>query len=193
MKRCPKCHLSYADDTLEFCLEDGARLIFGTTAAGAGNEFQTETPTVAVPNKFPSPTERTVNLPFSNPAAAAGNPVNAANNVEFQPGKNPPAPPHPVEQLKEQITGQSHQVLELAPLVVSLAHNWWQWVYLSNQYYSSFSSYILSANFLMWLLLLGVGTAISLLALRRCRNKSFAVAGLVILAINLLLILVPKR
>ncbi|HVF29657.1 MAG TPA: hypothetical protein VNA22_01755, partial [Pyrinomonadaceae bacterium] len=29
MKRCPKCHLEYPDDTLNFCLEDGETLISG--------------------------------------------------------------------------------------------------------------------------------------------------------------------
>jgi hypothetical protein len=29
MKRCPTCNRSYADDTLAFCLEDGARLVGG--------------------------------------------------------------------------------------------------------------------------------------------------------------------
>jgi hypothetical protein len=83
--------------------------------------------------------------------------------------------------------------LEIAPIVIALALNWWQWIYLNNQYYSSFSSYVLSANFLMWLLLLTTGTALSLFAVKRCKNKRFAFASLVILSVNLILFLVPRR
>ncbi|MDQ3041790.1 MAG: hypothetical protein M3R11_05350 [Acidobacteriota bacterium] len=59
--------------------------------------------------------------------------------------------------IKDKVTEQSNSVLELAPFVIALAHNWWQWIYLNNQYYSSFSTYVLSANFIMWLLLLTTG------------------------------------
>jgi len=59
--------------------------------------------------------------------------------------------------IKDKVTEQSNSVLELASFVIALAHNWWQWIYLNNQYYSSFSTYVLSANFIMWLLLLMMG------------------------------------
>ena len=88
---------------------------------------------------------------------------------------------------------EPNKILEISPLVIALAHNWWQWVYLNNQYYYSFGSYVFSANFLMWLLLLATGGIIGLISLKKNQNKSFAIAGLVILAINLLLFLVPKR
>jgi len=74
-----------------------------------------------------------------------------------------------------------------------LAHNWWQWIYLNNQYYSSLSSYVLSANFLMWLLLLAAGATVSLFAVKRCKDKGFAFVSLVVLSINLILFLVPRR
>jgi hypothetical protein len=45
----------------------------------------------------------------------------------------------------------------------------------------------------MWLLLLITGGATGLLAVKYGRNKGFAYTSLVILAINLLLFLVPKR
>jgi hypothetical protein len=95
--------------------------------------------------------------------------------------------------LKEKVALQGFKDLEIPPIVVSLSHNWWQWVYLNNQYYSSFSSYVFSANFLMWLLLLVGSAVVGLLAVKLCRNKGFVYTSLVILAINLLLFLVPER
>jgi hypothetical protein len=83
--------------------------------------------------------------------------------------------------------------LELAPVVIALAHNWWQWLYLEKQYYSSFMDYFFSANFLMWLLLLAAGIGISLYSIKRSERKGFAYTGLVIFAINLILFLVPRR
>lgn len=46
MKECPECQRSYTDDTLNFCLDDGSRLI----ASGAGQEF----PTAILPNDAPT-------------------------------------------------------------------------------------------------------------------------------------------
>jgi hypothetical protein len=82
--------------------------------------------------------------------------------------------------------------LEITPIIISLAHNWWQWVYLNKQDYLTFTSYVSSANFLVWLLLLVAGASVGMLVLKLCQNKSCAYTGLVILAINLLLFLVPK-
>ena len=175
MKCCPKCSLDYSDDTLEFCLEDGTRLV-------SISKYETEIPTVTLSNKPNPTTEKTVNLPFSSPA----------KTLEFSAGTPPQTIPLNTL-INEKVVQQSNNVLEIAPIVVALAHNWWQWIYLNSQYYSSFSSYVLSANFLMWLLLLMVGTVAGLFALKRCRNKGFAVASLVILSINLILFLVPRR
>lgn len=175
MKSCPQCSLNYSDDTLEFCLEDGSRL-------AASQNFSNETPTITRPQTVNPMTAQTVNLPFSG-AAKTLESVDAPSAATIQ-QSNP---------LKENLVQQRDRVLEIAPFIIALAHNWWQWIYLNSQYYSSFSTYILSANFLMWLLLLTIGAGIGLLALRRCQNKSFAVASLVILSINLILFLVPKR
>lgn len=174
MKRCPSCKLNYSDETLEFCLHDGNRLIPSVNA-------KTETPTVTFPNN-PAATEKTAQLPFSHPAGAVG--LKGADSLQTKPQ---------ADLLTEKVFGQTGRVLDIAPVVISLAHNWWQWIYLNNQYYSSFWVYVFSANFLMWLLLLAVGTAISLFALKRSPNKAFAIISLVILAVNLLLFLVPKR
>jgi hypothetical protein len=185
MKRCPKCNLSYSDETLEFCLEDGVKLVFATSR-------QAEQPTVTKSNLPSAATDQTLNLPFSN----VSNPLDVksphqqpANN--FQAGAE--AKTIASTELKEKVTSQGYKILEIAPIVLSLAHNWWQWLYLNNQYYYSFSTYVLSANFLMWLLLLAAGAVTSLLAIKLCRSKAFAYTSLVILAINLLLFLVPKR
>src|SRR5688572_1350992 len=39
MKRCPQCRIEYFDDMLEFCLEDGARLVVATISSA--DEFLT--------------------------------------------------------------------------------------------------------------------------------------------------------
>ena len=180
MKRCPKCNLEYFDNTLEFCLEDGSKLF------NVSN--YDEAPTVTRPNPANPSTEKTVNLPYSKPPATLRfEAVNQANNQTVE--KTVTAP----DLLKDKVTDKTFRILETAPIVVSLAHNWWQWIYLNNQYYPSLTAFLLSANFLMWLLLLITGAAISLLALKYSRNKGFAYTSLVILAINLLLFLVPKR
>jgi len=174
MKRCPNCNLAYSDHTLEFCLEDGTRLI-------SEHSIETEIPTVTLPNKFSLITEKTDNLPYSD----------SIKTLEI--GKDAASASPQTNSIKEKVVQQSINVIEMAPVVVALAHNWWQWIYLNNQYYTSFSTYVLSANFLMWLLLLITGTVISLCAVKRGQNRGFAFASLVILSINLILFLVPKR
>lgn len=175
MKRCPRCNIEYFDETLEFCLEDGARLV--------ANSGEDETiPKITFPD-CPNPsTEKTLNLPFLNPTPT----TNFKENDSALPAAK-------TDSLKEKAVEKGNHLLEFTPFVIALAHNWWQWIYLNNQYYSSFSGYVLSANFLMWLLLLTVGAVTGLLALKKCRDRGFAIAGLVILSINLILFLVPKR
>jgi len=175
MKRCPKCSAEYFDNTLEFCLEDGMRLVPPLS-------YKTEIPTISKSNKPNLSAEKTVNLPFSNPA----------KTLEFG-GANDFQTNAQTDLLKERVAQQSNRVLEILPIVIALAHNWWQWIYLNNQYYSSLSTYVLSANFLMWLLLLAAGATVSLFVVKRCKNNGFAFAGLVILSINLILFLVPRR
>lgn len=179
MKRCPKCKLDYFDNMLEFCLEDGSKLVTVPTSG--------EIPTVTKLNSSSPTTEKTVNLPYSKVPEQL--PFETPNQANSQ----------PIEQigsadlLKEKVAVKTFRILETAPIVLSLAHNWWQWIYLNNQYYSSLTGFLLSANFLMWLLLLITGGATGLLAVKYSRNKGFAYTSLVILAINLLLFLVPKR
>jgi hypothetical protein len=185
MKHCPKCNFNYADETLEFCLEDGSRLI---NLASKSTEIPTKTF-----NDSTASTEKTVNLPFSNEAEflklhAAGNikSMNAAAVTDADVAA-------PTDSIDKTGNFQNHKIVEISAVTISLIHNWWQWLYLNNQYYSSFSSYVLSANFLMWLLLLAIGTAIGLYGLKHNQNKTLPIIGLVILSINLLLFLVPKH
>lgn len=91
------------------------------------------------------------------------------------------------------VKARGYEVIGNVPIVIALAHNWWQWLYLEKQYVSSVTDYIISANFLMWLLLLISGVAISLFVVRSGSKKVNAYISLFILAINLILFLVPRR
>lgn len=170
MKRCPKCNADYYDNMLEFCLEDGTRLTSLSPTHGAPA-------TVAAQPPRQTAAEKTVSMPLSAPPKDQEVETVVAKSI---------VPP-------DNAALSQNKVLEIAPVVVSLAHNWWQWLYLEKQYYSSFMEYVFSANFLMWLLLLGAGAVISLYSLKRSERKGFAYTGLVILAINLILFLVPRR
>jgi hypothetical protein len=184
MKRCPKCSLVYFDNALDFCLEDGAKLV-------AASNSSEEMPTVTKSNKPITTTDKTVSLPFSGVSPTIG-------FDDLQQQKNKPQTILPVEAaktnlIKEKVTVQTYKILEVAPIVLSLTHNWWQWIHLNNQYYSSLSGFLVSANFLMWLLLLLAGATVSFFALKKCENKAFAYTSFVILAVNFILFLVPKR
>lgn len=175
MKRCPTCATEYFDDMLEFCLEDGTKLLFVSKLAD-------DAPTVTRQNA-PTPfTEKTLNLPFT---AAQRLEANSPNDVPTIASKD--------SALEKETGGNSFKFLEILPVVIALAHNWWQWLYVNNQYISSVTSFLISANFLMWLLLLAAGAATSLFVIRRGQNHGYAFVSLVILSVNLILFLVPKR
>ena len=95
--------------------------------------------------------------------------------------------------IKEKITYQGFKVIEIAPIVLSLTHNYWQWLYLNKTNYPDTLSFLTSSHFVIWLLLLTSGAISSFIALKYGRNKGFAIASLVILAINLLLSIVPNK
>lgn len=176
MKRCPKCNTEYSDVTLEFCLEDGMRLVLNSAS-------HTETPTIIRSNKLDSiAADETVAFPYSKP-----------QDIPKTPDKNHKHAFPQTILTDENSIQRRIQILEISPLIIALAHNWWQWIYLNNQYYSSFSSYVLSANFLMWLLLLATGICLGLFGIKRWQTKEFSIASLVILSINLILFIVPKR
>ncbi len=95
--------------------------------------------------------------------------------------------------IKEKVTYQGNKVIETAPIVVALIHNYWQWLYLHKTNYSDTISFLTSGHFSIWLSLLIVGVITSFIALKYGKNKVFAITGLVILAINLLLSIVPIK
>ena len=165
MKRCRSCKAEYYDNMLEFCLEDGTRLEFASAPVTAADRVA-----------------RTENI--RNAPLAAGQSVETV----LVPDKRAA-----VQKDEPTVRSSSESVLEVLPLVLALAHNWWQWIYLENVYIYSYADFLLSANFLMWLLLLGGGTAAGIYSVKRSANRTFAIIGLVTLAINLILFLVPRR
>jgi hypothetical protein len=175
MKKCPKCNFNYSDNTLEFCLEDGSRLF-------SISSTQTDTPTVTNLINPAITSEKTVNLPS----------FNAPEDLKFQTSKNLQTN-NETDSIKNDSSVKNYKILEIASVATALIHNWWQWLYLNNQYYSSFSTYVLSANFLMWLLLLTIGGFLGIYTLKNMQNKTVPIISLVILSINLLLFLVPKH
>lgn len=172
MKHCPKCNRTF-ENSLDFCLEDGTRLLF--TASGTAPVTTGARPTTTA--------AETVAFPIAPMRSATD--LSGHGEVETVVAKTE-------AMLPIEASGRN-QIFEYASIVVALAHNWWQWLYLEKQYVSSIMEYILSANFLMWLLLLGAGTALGLFTVRKSPRKVFGVLSLVILAINLILFLVPRR
>jgi hypothetical protein len=164
MKSCPRCNAEYFDNQLEFCLDDGTRL----RAGGAAHE-------------------RTAVLDRPEPAEAFG-PNKSQETVVIGPMNDalPAVPQHLA-------AATSAGLSENAALVLALLHNWWQWIYIEKVYISSIAEFLLSANFLMWLLLLSAGTAVSIYSIKVSKNKTLAIISLVTLAINLILFLVPRR
>lgn len=58
MKRCPTCKIDYFDEMLEFCLDDGAKLVLMSVSTG-------KMLTVTKPNKQNLTTNETVDLSSS--------------------------------------------------------------------------------------------------------------------------------
>lgn len=173
MKRCPNCNHTYSDNTLEFCLEDGSRLI---SAQGISVPQ-----TVALPKPSVLQNDPTINLPHQN----------IPKTIEISEAKS--TIQNKGEVIKQKVVHQSFKILEILPIIISLAHNYWQWLYVNNQSSSDMMTFIISVHFLVWFLLLISGAVLSLIALKYCQNKGFAYTSLVILAINFILFLVPKR
>ena len=171
MKSCPKCNRTF-ENSLAFCLEDGTRLLLLPSGSAAVTTEARPTKTAAQTVSFPIATAKPANV------------FVRTDEVETVVAKANGIVP---------ISSRTSVIFEYAAIVIALAHNWWQWLYLEKQYVSSILEYILSADFLMWLLLLTSGTAVSLFVVRKSERKIFGVLSLVILAINLILFLVPRR
>jgi hypothetical protein len=178
MKRCPTCQVEYFDEMLEFCLEDGAKLnVVGDRATAAEtkvfdrNQNRIETMFYERGGEVPQTVE------VKNPAT-----INqTANQTET------------TVSLKEKAVEKGSRALEIGTLVLALAHNWWQWLYVDRQNYGTISNFLFSAEFLIWILMLFAGAICGLLTLKFSRKKDLGYAGLIILAINFLLLLVPRR
>ena len=173
MKRCPKCGADYFDNMLEFCLDDGVRLsrLDGTVTATS--------PPVELADR---PSQETVVLAGRGAGSA---PIAGRDDTETVVAG---------QQFDAQPTAAAGgEVFAYSAIGVALAHNWWQWVYLENQYVYTIATYIFSANFLMWLMLLTGGVTLSLLALKQNRSSKLPYISLIVLAINLILFLVPRR
>ena len=175
MKRCPKCNADYFDNVLEFCLDDGTRLVFAAQTTGIKTQ------------------QAASEIPVTIPQSAPLSPANSEETVVIRP------PGHAASEHIFDSTpiiadqSPSAKIMATAPIALALAHNWWQWIYLEKTYVYSITDFLLSANFLMWLLLLGSGTAVSLLAVKHSKDKTLGIISLVALAINLILFLVPRR
>lgn len=175
MKRCPNCTTEYFDEMLEFCLEDGARLFH------VSKPFR-DAPPVTRQNTSVPFTKKTLNLSFDGEDKTVERINSGADKTLRQENFS-----------VEKKFSAGSKILEISPVIFALSHNWWQWLYAVNQPSSTITGFLVSANFLVWIILLTIGTGIGLLAFRRCENKVYAVIGLVILSVNLILFLVPKR
>lgn len=175
MKRCPKCNTDYFDNMLDFCLDDGERLlILKQKNVDLKETSPTQTETVVlnnqmIPDVFVPPDEKT------------GLQNEPQSGLQNKSGK-----------LKQTITLQWLKTLEIVPIILALAHNYWQWLYLARKNYYDFSSFFFSLDFLIWLVLLITGSVLGILSLKYNKRKGFAITALVILAINVILSIVPK-
>ncbi len=165
MKLCPKCNRNYSDPNLEFCLEDGTKLTTGTDAK------------ISVQTKVLPATEI---LPNFNQQIHNNSTIEQAKTTK-------------VQELKEKAVDQGYKVLEISPIVAALIHNYWQWLYVDKNDFSTIGDFLLSGNFILWLVLLIIGVGLSLSTLKFGRNKGFAITSLIILAINIILFIVPRR
>jgi len=175
MKRCPQCRADYFDEMLEFCLEDGAKL---AVVAGSATTAGTRTPKTD---------QSSVETMFFD--ALSG----APKTGETVPAKTGSADAMQTVSLKEKAIEKGYRVLEIGTLCLALAHNWWQWLYVDRQNYGSISNFLLSAEFLIWFLMLSAGAASGFLTIKLSRKKELGYVGLIILAINFLLLIVPKK
>lgn len=178
MKVCGQCKKNYYDETLEFCLDDGSRL---SKIDDKNNEVLTAT---SIKPK----------VEYTQAATVEFN-----NQPNLQPAEVPATEPEILrtitqkkENLKKNVADTSQKFLEVSPIVIALAHNYWQWLYLYRQSPSQLSAFFASYNFIVWILLFLSGLIFGFFSLKYSKNKGFAITSLIILAINLILSIVPK-
>lgn len=205
MKRCPKCDLTYSDETLDFCLDDGTRLnvvsrdnfepptiLSGSTKSGQNlsslfpntndarfAEINSVKP--LTPENFQDETKQKIaQLSANNSSGSAAFPPEQTNQ-------------NSIKAQKGVVSKTVDSILSVVPIVLALANNYWQWLYLIRPNAFVFPAFLWSINFIVWILLLIGGVGLSVLALKRNAGKSLAITSLIILAINFLLCLVPAR
>ncbi len=170
---------------MEFCLEDG-------------------TPLVLMPQ--PQAEETLLKKPLRPTFPASPNaPLTEILPQNSLPLTQPsPQPPETIEQktiltspktavIKEQVVHQGSKVLEILPIIFALMQNYWQWLYFSRPADFEFPQFLWSTNFLVWLVLFLCGIGFSISALKFVKNRGFAIVSLVILAINFILCVVPRK
>lgn len=175
MKRCPKCKTDYFDNMLDFCLDDGERLLLL-------NQHNTDFKEI-------SPTRAETSVLENNLNPTVFVPQIVKTGIQ---NESPPELQNRSERIKQTVTLQWMRAMEIVPIILALAHNYWQWLYLSRKSYYEFSSYFFSVDFFIWLLLLILGSVFGIISLKYSKRKSFAITALVVLAINVLLSIVPK-
>ena len=178
MKQCPKCQIKYYDETLAFCLDDGSKLkkidrINSETLTATSFKPKNEI-TQAETVQFNKPAEH--NYPDLTGANII---VNKGSSLKK-------------ENFKRNAVHSTHKFLEISPIVLALAHNFWQWLYLYKEPVYEVSSFLISYNFLVWLFLLLSGLMFGIFSLKYSKSKGFAITALVVMAINVILSIVPK-
>lgn len=178
MKVCAQCKKNYYDETLEFCLDDGSRL---SKIDSKNNELLTAT---KIKPAFENTQAETVLLNNSPITERPELPETQPAILQTISQKK--------ETLKQNVATTSQKFLELSPIVLALAHNYWQWLYLFKRSTSPLSEFLISYNFIVWILLFLSGLMFGIFSLKYGKNKVFAITALVVLAINLILSIVPK-
>ncbi len=187
MKSCPSCNLKYADDTLQFCLSDGTGLVVYSA--------EPEEPPTVFASRTKTAERSWINNNEFDTAAPSGS-IYAPDTAEI--AANPHDSPNPeinsrVESKESASEKSLAQVLSFAPVTIALMQNYWQWLYMAEYNSFQFPALLWNLHFYLWLLLLGGGAALCILALRQNINRGFAIIGLIILSINFLLCLVPRK
>lgn len=183
MKKCPKCNEQYSDDTLEFCLEDGSRLIQISRTTN-------KNPVISDLHTKQKQEFETAILPEAATREANLNKVGQIpNTIEFSEEDSNKT----VSKIKEKVTYQGLRFIEILPIITALSHNYWHWLYFDKARFNDFFKFLISGTFIIWILLLISGVVASLVALKYGKNRGYAIIALVILAINLLLGLVPLK